>query len=67
MSWTFFWLWTLLVGVSLIIGHKRAGSTYVRRRRVEATEEQMQQMYFVLGWGICVFALIGLVATILMR
>jgi hypothetical protein len=67
VTWTIFWLWTLFVGVTLIIGHKRAGSAYVRRRRVEATEGQMQQIYFVLGCGICILAVMGLAVTVMRR
>ena len=67
MAWTWFWLWTLLIGLTLVIGHKKAGSHYVRSRRVEATEEQMQHIYLAMGVGICVIALLGLVATLLQR
>lgn len=51
----------LAVGLSMIIGRKAGGTAYVRRHPgLPTTEEQMQQIYLVLGILISVGALLGL-------
>jgi hypothetical protein len=62
---TVFWIWVFVVGLTFIIGHKKAGSAYVRTWRVETTQEQMQQIYLVLGCAICVLAVVGLAVSAL--
>jgi hypothetical protein len=55
-------LTALAVGLSMIIRRKAGGSAYVRRHpNLATTEEQMQQIYLVLGILISLGALLGLV------
>ncbi len=65
MTWVM--LWGLVVGASLIIGRKRGAAAYARKRDVQATAEQLEQMYLILGILVSGCALVGLVASILSR
>jgi hypothetical protein len=59
-------LTALAVGVSMIIGRKAGGSAYLRRHAgLATTEEQMQQIYLVLGIIITAGALLGLAIILL--
>ena len=64
MAWVA--LTALAVGLSMIIGRKAGASAYVcRHPRLATTEEQMRQIYLVLGVIITAGALLGLAIILL--
>jgi hypothetical protein len=57
-------IWTLIVGLTFIVGRKSAAADYVRKRGVRATKEQMQAIYLFIGAVICILAVVGMAVSL---